>query len=186
MIRFYKTVLAALLAFISVAVAAQTGTVKGRVTDENGEGLYGTNVVVKGTQNGVITDFEGNYTLTGVNPGNQIIEFSFVGMTTQEIIVIVEAGKTASINIVLKEDAVVLEDVVVIGYGRRQKRDVTGAITSINSNDLGDAVLPSLESSMQGRAAGVQVTTSNGMAGSSINVKVREQIQFRQARHLCM
>jgi TonB-dependent starch-binding outer membrane protein SusC len=173
MIRFYKTLLAALLAFISVAVIAQTGSIKGRVTDENGEGLYGTNVVVKGSQIGVITDFEGNYTIIGVNAGNQIVEFSFIGMTSQEIPVIVESGKTATIDVVMKEDAVVLDDVVVIGYGRRQKRDVTGAITSINSDDLGDAVLPSLESSMQGRAAGVQVTTSNGMAGSSINVKIR-------------
>ena len=154
-------------------VNAQTGSVKGTVTDENGEGLYGTNVVLKGTQNGVITDFDGNYILSNVPNGSQTIEFSFIGMTTQEILVTVESGKTAEISVVLQENAVILDDVVVIGYGRRQKRDVTGAITSINSDDLGDAVLPSLESTMQGRAAGVQVTTSNGMAGSSINVKVR-------------
>jgi len=154
-------------------VSAQTGSVKGTVTDENGEPLYGTNVVVKGKSIGVITDFDGKYVLTDVPTGTQIIEFSFIGMKTQEFTVEVTAGAATTQDAVMQEDAVVLDDVVVIGYGRRQKRDVTGAITSISSDDIGDAVLPSLESSMQGRAAGVQVTTSNGMAGSSINVKVR-------------
>ncbi|MDD3859516.1 MAG: TonB-dependent receptor [Bacteroidales bacterium] len=158
---------------ISSVLYGQTGVITGRVSDLNGEGLYGTNVVVKGTAIGVITDFDGNYSIQNVPVGQQTVEFSFIGMTTQENIVYVESGKTVVIDVVLLEDAVVLEDVVVIGYGRRQKRDVTGAITSISSDDFGDAVLPSLESSMQGRAAGVQVTTSNGMAGSSINVKVR-------------
>ena len=152
---------------------SQNGSVKGVVKDESGEPLYGTNVVVKGKSIGVITDFDGNYLLNDVPVGSQIIEFSFIGMKTQEFPVVVEAGKAITLDVVMIEDAVVLEDVVVIGYGRRQKRDVTGAITSISSDDLGDAVLPSLETSMQGRAAGVQVTTSNGMAGSSINVKVR-------------
>ncbi len=171
--RVYKLALLACFTMLYGFAIAQTGSVKGKVTDENGEGLYGTNVVLKGTQNGVITDFDGNYVLSNVPVGTQIIEFSFVGMTTQEQIVEVSSGAAAVLNIILEENAVVLDDVVVIGYGRRQKRDVTGAITSIGSDDLGDAVLPSLETSMQGRAAGVQVTTSNGMAGSSINVKVR-------------
>lgn len=171
--NFYKLIIFTGLMCVVAIAAAQTGTVKGKVTDESGEGMYGTNVVVKGTQIGVITDFEGQYVLTNVPVGAQVIEISFVGMLTQELPVTVEAGKTAVVDAVLLENAVVLDDVVVIGYGRRQKRDVTGAITSISSEDLGDAVLPSLESSMQGRAAGVQVTTQNGMAGSSINVKVR-------------
>ncbi len=171
--NFYKLIIFTCFMLSVVLVSAQTGTVQGKVTDENGEVMYGTNVVVKGTQIGVITDFEGQYVLSNVPVGAQIIEISFVGMLTQELPVTVEAGKTAVVDAVLLENAVVLDDVVVIGYGRRQKRDVTGAITSISSEDLGDAVLPSLESSMQGRAAGVQVTTSNGMAGSSINVKVR-------------
>ncbi len=167
--------LALFLSFILLygLVSAQTGTVKGTVTDENAEPLYGTNVVVKGKSIGIITDFNGKYTLSDVPVGTQIIELSFIGMKTQEFPVIVEADKIITLDAVMIEDAVVLDDVVVIGYGRRQKRDVTGAITSIGADDIGDAVLPSLESAMQGRAAGVQVTTSNGMAGSSINVKVR-------------
>ncbi|PLX06320.1 MAG: hypothetical protein C0596_17770 [Marinilabiliales bacterium] len=170
---FYKLSLLMCLSLFYGLVSAQTGSVKGTVTDENGEPLYGTNVVVKGKSIGVITDFDGKYVLTDVPTGTQIIEFSFIGMKTQEFTVEVTAGAATTQDAVMQEDAVVLDDVVVIGYGRRQKRDVTGAITSISSDDIGDAVLPSLESSMQGRAAGVQVTTSNGMAGSSINVKVR-------------
>ena len=171
--RFYKLSLLLCFSFLYSFVSAQTGSVKGTVTDENGEPLYGTNVVVKGKSIGVITDFDGKYVLSDVPAGTQIIEFSFIGMKTQEFTVEVSANAATTQDAVMQEDAVVLDDVVVIGYGRRQKRDVTGAITSIGADDIGDAVLPSLESSMQGRAAGVQVTTSNGMAGSSINVKVR-------------
>jgi TonB-linked SusC/RagA family outer membrane protein len=170
---FKELLVFAYVFLVSASLYGQTGIVSGRVTDINGEGLYGTNVVIKGTSIGVITDFDGNFTIQNAPVGKQNVEFSFIGMTTQEKLITVESGKTVVVDVVLQEDAVVLEDVVVIGYGRRQKRDVTGAITSISSDDLGDAVLPSLESSMQGRAAGVQVTTSNGMAGSSINVKVR-------------
>lgn len=170
----YKFIFLSCFLLITIFVSAQTGTITGQVTDENNEGLYGTNVVVKGTSIGVITDFDGKFKLYEVPAGQQTVEISFIGLTSQEVVVEVKAGQTVTIPvIVMKENAEVLQDVVVIGYGRRQKRDVTGAITSISSDDLGDAVLPSLETSMQGRAAGVQVTTSNGMAGSSINVKVR-------------
>ncbi len=162
-----------LFSIVVGTVFAQTGSLQGTVTDENGEPLYGTNVVVKGKDIGVITDFDGKYSIPKIPVGEQIIEISFIGLKTQEFTVKIIANKATVLDAVMKEDAVVLEDVVVIGYGRRQKRDVTGAITSIGADDLGDAVLPSLESSMQGRAAGVQVTTSNGMAGSAINVKVR-------------
>ncbi|MDD4235484.1 MAG: TonB-dependent receptor [Bacteroidales bacterium] len=158
--------------FMSYSALAQQGTLVGTVLDESGMPMYGTNVVQKGTNNGTITDFDGKYSLK-LPSGQQTVEFSFIGMQTQEIVVDIVAGETTTVNIELKADAVTLDDVVVIGYGRRQKRDVTGAISSINTDDIGDDVLPSLESAMQGRAAGVQVTTSNGLAGSSINVKVR-------------
>ncbi|MDD4150788.1 MAG: carboxypeptidase-like regulatory domain-containing protein, partial [Bacteroidales bacterium] len=126
-----------LLSFILLYgfVSAQTGIVKGTVTDENGEPLYGTNVVVKGKSIGVITDFDGKYTLNDVPIGVQIIEVSFIGLKTQEFSVTVEAGKIFTLDAVMIEDAVVLDDVIVIGYGRRQKRDVTGAITSIGAED---------------------------------------------------
>ncbi|HRW22020.1 MAG TPA: SusC/RagA family TonB-linked outer membrane protein, partial [Bacteroidales bacterium] len=158
--------------FMSYSALAQQGILVGTVLDESGMPMYGTNVVQKGTNNGTITDFDGKYSLK-LPSGQQTVEFSFIGMQTQEILVDIVAGETTTVNIELKADAVTLDDVVVIGYGRRQKRDVTGAISSINTDDIGDDVLPSLESAMQGRAAGVQVTTSNGLAGSSINVKVR-------------
>jgi TonB-linked SusC/RagA family outer membrane protein len=154
-------------------VFSQTGTVKGVVTDSNGEPLFGANVVVKNTSLGVISGINGEFVLENIPTGERIIEISFVGMKKQEHKLLIEANKAIILNVKLEDDAVVLEDVVVIGYGRRQKRDVTGAISSISSDDLGDAVLPSLESSLQGRAAGVQVTTANGMAGAPINVKVR-------------
>ena len=166
-------ILFVLAILVSINTFAQTGIVKGVVVDNNGEALYGTNVIVKGLSIGVITDFDGKFTINDVPIGSQIIEISFIGMQTQEIVVNIVSGTAVHLDVAMLENAVVLDDVIVIGYGRRQKRDVTGAITSINSDDLADAVLPSLETCLQGRAAGVQVTTSNGMAGSSINVKIR-------------
>jgi TonB-linked SusC/RagA family outer membrane protein len=164
-------ILFALLLF-SVKTQAQQGTLLGTIVDENNVPMYGTNVVEKGTQNGTITDFDGKYSLQ-LSEGTHTIEFSFIGMTSQEKTVTITSGQQTILNISMLANAVTLDDVVVIGYGRRQKRDVTGAISSINTDDLGDDVIPSLESTMQGRAAGVQVTSSNGMAGSSISVKVR-------------
>jgi TonB-dependent starch-binding outer membrane protein SusC len=170
--NIYFYLFAIILLVLANSAFAQQGTLVGKVIDESGMPMYGTNVVQKGTNNGTITDFDGKYILK-LPEGKQTVEFSFIGMQTQEIVVNIIAGETTTADIELKADAVTLDDVVVIGYGRRQKRDVTGAISSINTDDIGDDVLPSLESAMQGRASGVQVTTSNGLAGSSINVKVR-------------
>ncbi|MFQ3676236.1 MAG: carboxypeptidase-like regulatory domain-containing protein, partial [Endomicrobiia bacterium] len=122
-------------------VFSQTGTVKGVVTDSNGDPLFGANVVVKNTSLGVISGINGEFVLGNIPVGERIIEISFVGMKKQEHKLLIEANKTITLNVKLEDDAVVLEDVVVIGYGRRQKRDVTGAISSISSDDLGDAVL---------------------------------------------
>lgn len=168
-----RTLLSISLSVLALTAYMQTAGLRGKITDSQGEVLYGTNVVVKGTQIGVISGLDGDYSLSGIPIGEQIIEFSFVGMQTQEHKFNFRAGEFISFNVKLKDDAITLEDVVVIGYGRRQKRDVTGAISSINAADFGDAVLPSLEASLQGRAAGVQVTAGDGLAGSAINVKIR-------------
>lgn len=171
--RLFKTLLFLVLTLISVLAISQTASLKGKITDSYGEPLYGTNVVVKGTTIGVISDLNGNFLLTGIPAGTQIIEFSFIGMKTQEHSFNFVANQTIEFSLEMLDDAVTLADVVVIGYGRRQKRDVTGSISSIGSDDLGDAVLPSIEAAMQGRAPGVQITASDGLAGSAINVKIR-------------
>ena len=111
---------------LAVAAFAQGRTVTGVVTDEFGEPLPGVNVVVKGTTNGVITDFDGNYSLQDVNT-NDVLEFSFVGFTTKQV----KVDANAKFDIQLFEDQQNLEEVVVVGYGTVSKKDLTGAVTSI-------------------------------------------------------
>lgn len=137
----------------SFAVSRQSLTVSGKVTDSSNSPLPGVTVVLKGTTQGTVTDSDGNYSLTSV-PGNATLVFSFVGMRTQEIPV---AGKT-SIDVVMAEDAIGIEEVVAIGYGTVKKSDLTGAISSVSSKDLGDRLISDLGSLIQGKAAGVDVS----------------------------
>lgn len=111
-------------------------TVSGTVTDATDEPLIGASVIVKGAQIGAVTDIDGNYTIKNV-PGDAVLVFNYVGYSPQEIQV---AGKT-TINVVLKEDVAVLDEVVVVGYGVQKKRDVSTAISQIKSDDI--AGLPS-------------------------------------------
>ena len=112
-------------------VLQQAGTVTGRVSDSSGAPLPGVTVVVKGTTNGTITDFNGNYTLANV-PENGTLIFSFVGMRTQELAV----GGRSSINVDLIEETIGLDEVVAIGYGTQRKEDITSAISSVKAENF--------------------------------------------------
>ena len=114
-----------------VQATMQAITVKGTVADATGEPIIGASILVKGTSNGVITDIDGNFTLSNVAPTATLL-VSYVGYKTQEIRV---DGKT-SFNIVLAEDAEVLDEVVVVGYGVQKKQSLTGAVTAITSETI--------------------------------------------------
>lgn len=114
----------ALLWMISLCAVAQNITVSGTVYDTNGEPLVGVTILVQGTSVGTVTDMDGNFTLTNVDP-NATLEASYVGMTTQTVAV---DGRT-SLNITLEEDAEILEELVVIGYQTIRKADLTGAVS---------------------------------------------------------
>ena len=146
----------------------QTKTVTGKVTDSSGSPLPGVTVVVKGTTQGIITDMDGNYTLLKV-PGDAILVFSFVGMKTQEIPV---ADKT-NINITMEEDAIGIEEVVAVGYGSMKKRDVTGAMSSVKSEDFNIGVTTAPEQLLQGKVAGVDIVQISGRPGAASNVRIR-------------
>lgn len=146
----------------------QQRTISGKVTDSTGVGLPGVSVVVKGTTMGVITDMDGKYTLAKV-PENATLQFSFVGMKSQEIAVV---NKTV-INIILTEEAIGLDEVVAIGYGTAKKTDLTGSVTSVNSGKLTQRAITSLDQKLQGQVAGVQVTQPNGSPGQTPVVRVR-------------
>ncbi|GJM62787.1 SusC/RagA family TonB-linked outer membrane protein [Persicobacter diffluens] len=141
--------------------------ISGRVTDPNGEAIIGVNVVEKGTTNGTITDFDGNYQFQ-VSSGATITA-SFIGYTTEEMVV----GNQSKIDFVLQEDVEELEEVIVIGYGVQKKSVVTGSIASIKAEEISATPAPNISQALQGRSPGVTVSNASGQPGAGINVRVR-------------
>ena len=141
--------------FCTVALSAQV-KVSGVVKDEAGNGVIGASVVEKGTTNGAVTDLDGNYAIT-VKPGATLV-FSSIGYASQEIAV----GNRTAINIVLKEDAEFLDEVVVVGYGTMKRSDLSGASVSMREEDLKGSIITNLDQSLQGRAAGVSAVQTSG------------------------
>ena len=149
---------------------AQTA-VQGRVTDDQGNALPSATVMTASGK-GVFTDLDGQYTLA-VSAGEQTLTFSFIGYLNTVKTVNVKAGETKTLNIRLREDAVLLNESVVVGYGVQRKKEVTGAISTIDSKEITAVQTPSFEAALQGQAAGVQVTQGSGMAGSGSIVRIR-------------
>ena len=153
---------------LASSVWAQTQTVSGRVTAaSDGSALPGVTVLERGTSNGVTTSINGDYTLN-VKP-NATLVFSFIGMATQEVPV----GNRSTINVQLRTDEKQLSEIVVTGYGTQEKRDVTGSIARVSGEELANVPTPSLESALQGRAAGVQIESGSGKVGQGIKVRIR-------------
>lgn len=146
----------------------QPHKVSGQVTDSTGISLPGVTVVIKGTNTGTITDANGYFSLPTV-PENAVLRFSFIGMKTQEVVV----NKQTTINVILIEESIGLEEVVVIGYGSRAKKDVTTAISSIKSDDIVKSIAMSPEMSLQGQMTGVQVSGNSGNPMATPEVRIR-------------
>lgn len=155
------------LVFFGVQSANAQTTVTGTVTDAVGP-LSGASVVVKGTTTGSVADFDGNYTID-VPDGSDTLVFSYVGYSTQEIAI---DGRT-SINAILQEDAQALSEVVVVGYGSQKKENLTGAISSIGSDQIASKPITSPDQALAGTIAGVNITTRSGDPGAPINVRIR-------------
>nr|WP_303776180.1 TonB-dependent receptor [Bacteroides intestinalis] len=156
-----------LLCLIPLWAFSQNITVKGVVKDATGESVIGASVVQKGTSNGIITDIDGNFTLNV--PSNSTIVISFVGYKTQEVPV---AGKT-QINVTMKEDTEMLDEVVVVGYGQMKRSDLTGSVVSVNDQAIKKSVPTSIDQVLQGRAAGVQIQANSGTPGASTSIRIR-------------
>lgn len=163
-----KALLTVLSCMLCVTVWAQGKTVSGVVSDDLGEPMPGVNVVVKGTTNGSMTDFDGNYSINGVSD-NDILVFTYIGMVPQEIKV---AGQT-TINATMKEDSQALEEVVVVGYGTMRKKDLTGSVSTVNSDKLTAVPVANAAEALQGKMAGVQITASEGSPDASVSIRVR-------------
>ncbi|MGY6520377.1 MAG: SusC/RagA family TonB-linked outer membrane protein [Mongoliitalea sp.] len=160
----------AFLTLLSSAVFAQSRTVSGQVTSrEEPEGIPGVNVLIKGTTNGTVTDFNGNYTLSIPSGDNVVLVFSFVGFLQKEV----RVGNNSILDVILEQDLKTLNEVVVVGYGTQERRDITGSVTSISNKSIENLVTPSFESQLAGRAPGVQITTPNGTLGAAPIIRVR-------------
>lgn len=154
---------------LSPASAQTTGTtLTGRVLDEAGQPLPGVSITLKGTNRGTNTDAQGRYRLPDVGAG-AVLLFSSVGYLAQEITV----GNRSTVDVTLAPDTKSLGEVVVVGYGTQQKKDLTGSVASINSKDITKVPVSGLDQALQGQVAGLQISQSNGAPGSNTSILIR-------------
>lgn len=165
--------LIALLLFISYTATVSAQSISGKITDKKNEPVIGAAVVIEGTTKGVASDLDGNYKLADLESKKYTIVVSALGYAKQRKSVDLSTNTNQVIDFVMDDDALQLDQVVVVGYGLEQKRDVTGSISTIKGKDINNSLQPSFEQSMQGRAAGVQVTSANGMAGAPVKINIR-------------
>ena len=155
-----------LLVFLGAAGLYAQGTITGKVTDSGGEPLIGASILVKGTAVGAVTDLDGQYTISA--SGNDVLVFSYIGFATRE-----EAVNGRKVVDVVLEPGVELTEIVVTGYGSSTKRDLTGNIAKIRTEEIANVPVASIDQAMQGRAAGVFVNAQSGKLGQAVTVRVR-------------
>ena len=158
--------------FLSCHVMAQQTTITGTITDgADGSPLIGANVLVKGTGTGSIADINGNFSVS-VPAGKNVLVISCIGYKQQEITL--KPGQKV-VNVVMKEDSELLDEVVVVGYGTMKKSDLSGASVSMGEDKIKGSIITNLDQSLQGRAAGVTAVQTSGAPGSSSSIRVRGQ-----------
>jgi len=144
-------------------------TVAGKVTEEGeGFGLPGATVLIKGTDKGTVTDADGAFSLEVANE-ETVLVFSYVGLQSQEI----RVGSQRVINVALRTDATIMEEVVVVGYGTQKRSNISGAVSSVSAEEISELPILRTEQALQGRTAGVQVSQNSGSPGSPLTVRVR-------------
>lgn len=161
-----KTFLSLFFVVFYFAAYAQVN-ISGVVTDSKKEPLVGANVVIKGSLTGAVTDYDGNFTISVPRVGT-ILQISFIGYESQEV-----AATAEPMAIVLKENAEMLEDVVVIGYGGVKKSDLTGSVNAFKPDDFNKGIQTSAQEAMVGKIAGVNVVTSSGAPGAGATIRIR-------------
>lgn len=165
--KFKIPIFFCLLLLFQVPLLGQQMPISGSVTDSQGIPLPGVNILLKGSTRGVQSDFDGNYSISASE--GEILIFSYLGQKTIETYV----GASSTINIQMEEDSSELDEVVVVGYGTQSKKTLTDNISRLNSNDIVDVPNPNLQNALVAKAAGVQVTQTNGKAEGGINIRVR-------------
>jgi TonB-linked SusC/RagA family outer membrane protein len=157
----------------SIQAVLQSRTVKGKILDETGEPLIGVSVLVKGTTIGTITDFDGNFSLD-VPQGKSQLEVSYVGYKSQTVAL----GSSNQVSVKMQPDTKTLDEVVVVGYGTMKKRDLTGSITSVKSDDITLNPGSNPMQALQGKVAGLDITKTSGQAGSGVSMQLRGTRSF--------
>lgn len=156
------------------AAVEQQSTVTGTVKDSFGDPLPGVAVSIKGTRTGTTTDLDGKYSIQA--PAGAVLEFSFIGMKTKSVTV----GDSKVIDVVLEDDATVLDEVIAIGYGFTKKRDLTGAVSTVSADDmLSGGTVSNAAIALQGKSAGVEVRQSSAAPGGTISVRIRGNNSIR-------
>lgn len=166
-----RVIIAMIFMSFLMTVNAQQLTINGKVTETSGDPLPGVAILIVGTSQGTITDIDGNYTFTNV-PENAILRFTFVGMEDREI----PAKQTSELrNVVLSEKSLGLDEVVVIGYGTVRKRDLTGSVSTVRTENIPTASVSSIAHSLQGKAAGLIVMQNSAQPGGGLDIVIRGQ-----------
>lgn len=165
--KLLKTLLYFTCMCLGFTAFAQNKSITGVVTDENGIPMPGVNILIKGTNEGTMTDFDGEYTID-VSSGD-ILVFSFLGRKTREVTV----GESDSYNVTMDQDNSELEEVVVVGYGTTSKKNLTTAISQVDPEEINKAAVSNTSQLLLGRAAGLQATVSSPQPGGNVNISVR-------------
>ena len=165
MMKYFKRIQALVMLFLSLGIFSQQ-SVSGLITDMSGDNLPGVNIVIKGTNVGVSSDFDGNYQINAEN--GQILVFSYIGYNNIELTV-----KGANQDVVMTESDSELDEVVVIGYGSVKKKDLTGAVDLVSAKDFAKGSVVSPQQLIQGKVAGVSIVSNSGAPGDGANVLIR-------------
>ena len=166
--RIFILVQAVLLLFCVNYISAQKAVVTGTVMSKDLTPLPGVNILLEDTENGVVTDFDGKYSIT-INNSKAFLVFSYLGYVTQRVAI----GSEKELDVILLDDTEALEEVVVIGYGTSVKKDLTSSVSVIDVKDLATGQTPRLEQMLTGRAAGVNVSSVNSEPGAPLKIRIR-------------
>ncbi len=167
-----KYVLLFAFLMISVIAFAQTGGIKGKVVDETGSTLPGSSVSIDGTTVGSTTDVNGNYTITGLKPGNYTLTATFLGYVSSKKTVTV-GNSVVTVGFSLQPQNTNLNEVVVVGYGTQRKKDLTGSVVAVTSKEFNQGPITTPEALITGKVSGVEITSNGGAPGSGSTIRIR-------------